>query len=334
MMTRRARRRTWIVLGLLAVPFLVEGALTGAMVLLGKQRGVKYHENYGWRPYANIARSGPMWGRDRPAHTNSAGWRDAERRLDRAEKDAATTLRVAAIGDSFTFGVGVDDGERFTEMIEADLPAVEVLNFGMNGFGTDQELEVLRHEVLDYRPDVVLCVTYLGNDLLDITHSVRHRWPKPRYELVDGALRLQPPEADFLLRLRSATYIGEAISLLRRRLGQEQSQVQEPCEDPLALYLALVEAMVRAAEGAGARLVVTLVHEPDIDSDLALAVRAGLAERGVPMIDLEPSFTASMAAGDVLFNPPPVAHWNVRGHRLVATEVAEGLRRLGVLPGQ
>ena len=326
------RLRTWILLLLVVSPFVVEGALTGVMVVSGKQRGVQFHGVYGWRPYANVAREGPMWGRDRKAHTNSRGWRDTEREMARPTDGAPRGVRLAAVGDSFTFGVGVDDGERFSELMEADLSEVEVLNFGMNGFGTDQELEVLRHEVLGYGPDVVLCVTYLGNDLLDITHSVRHRWPKPRYELVDETLALVPPEAGLLLRLRSATYLGEAIALVRRRFGMEQSQVQEPCADPVGLYFALVEEMVRATTEAGAALVVVLVHEPDIDPAVAQEVRAGLVKRGVPIIDLEPSFKAAMAAGQNLFNPPPVAHWNIAGHRLVAKEVTEGLRGLGFLP--
>ena len=328
-MSRRLRARAKIALLLLVAPLAVEGALKGAMALAGKERGVRFHEAYGWRPHADVVRKGPMWGRDLEARTNSKGWRDAERETSRA---AGTSVRLAAVGDSFTFGVGVDDGERFSEVIEAQLSGVEFLNFGMNGFGTDQELEVLRHEVLDYRPDAVLCVTYLGNDLLDITHSVRHRWPKPRYELAGGALTLIPPQAGFLVRLRSATYFGEAIALLRRRFGHEVSQVQEPCEDPVALYFALVEEMQSATVATGSAFVVVLVHEPDIDPDAAREVRAGLAERGIQVIDLEPSFTAAMAEGENLFNPPPVAHWNVEGHRLVAKELEEGLRDLGLLP--
>ena len=326
-----SRRRIWIALLVLAAPLIVELGLIGVFTISGQQRGVKFHTVYGWRPYANVAREGQMWGRDRPAHTNSSGWRDAERQRSRSPGDAGADVRLAAIGDSFTFGVGVDDGERFSESIEADLSSVEVLNFGMNGYGTDQELEVLRHEVLDYQPDVVLCVTYLGNDLLDITHSIRHRWPKPRYELQDGQLVLAPPEASFLLRLRSATYIGEALALLRRRLGYEQSQVQEACDDPVALYLALVEEMASVTEGADATLVVVLVYEPDIDPAAASLVRAGLAERGVRVIDLESTFTEAMAAGQSLFNPPPVAHWNVAGHQLVAGEVTKRLRQFGLL---
>ncbi len=269
-----------------------------------------------------------MWGRDRPAKTNSAGWRDRER----TRVPDSGIVRIATVGDSFTFGVGADDGERFTEVMEAELPGVEVLNFGMNGFGTDQELEVVRHEALGYAPDVLLCMTYLGNDLLDIVHSVRHRWPKPRYVLEEGDLRLEPPDAGLLVRLRSATYVGEALALVMRRLGHEASQVREECADPVALYLALAVRMKEHCDASGAAFVIGLVHEPDIDPAAAAAVRAGLKGLGIQIIDLRPSFEASMAAGDDLFNPPPVAHWNVAGHRLVAQELTAGLKALKLIP--
>ncbi|QDV09410.1 GDSL-like Lipase/Acylhydrolase [Planctomycetes bacterium Poly30] len=312
---------------LLASPLFIEGGLRAVMVVRGSERGVGLHRDYGWRAYPNVARQGAMWGRDRPARTNAAGWRDRERSPVREEG----SVRLAAIGDSFTFGVGADDGERFTELIEDELPKVDVLNFGMNGFGTDQELEVLRHEVFDYRPDVVLCVSYLGNDLLDIQHSVRHRWPKPRYVLEEGALRLIPLHAGPLVRLRSATYLGEAVALVARKLGREASQVREECPDPVALYLAMVAEMERLAGDRRVGLVVVLVHEPDIDAEIADEVRAALASAGTQVIDLRPTFEAAMAAGEELFHGPPVGHWNALGHRRVAEEVIRGLRALGYL---
>ena len=49
--------------------------------------------------------------------TNSWGLRDDE-------PDPAATLRILAIGDSFTFGWGVAAHERYTELLEAELSAL------------------------------------------------------------------------------------------------------------------------------------------------------------------------------------------------------------------
>ena len=42
---------------------------------------------------------------------------------------------------------------------------VEVINFGVSGYGTVQELMTLRHYVWDYDPDVVVLAFTTGNDV-------------------------------------------------------------------------------------------------------------------------------------------------------------------------
>lgn len=72
------------------------------------------------------------------------------------------TLRVMALGDSFTWGVGLDEGERWTTVLErklaAELPGrrVEVLNFGRSAASTKDEAETLRQFLLLAEPDVVV----------------------------------------------------------------------------------------------------------------------------------------------------------------------------------
>jgi hypothetical protein len=49
---------------------------------------------------------GEYWGDKWPARTNGHGFRDRERSIEKSPY----LVRVAAIGDSFTFGADVDDG--------------------------------------------------------------------------------------------------------------------------------------------------------------------------------------------------------------------------------
>jgi len=44
---------------------------------------------------------------------------------------------------------------------------IEVLNFGVSGYGTAQELLSLRQDVWDYQPDMVLLAVTTGNDISD-----------------------------------------------------------------------------------------------------------------------------------------------------------------------
>ena len=42
-------------------------------------------------------------------------------------------------GDSFTAADGVSNRQRYSDLLEARLPGIEVYNFGLPGTGTDQQ---------------------------------------------------------------------------------------------------------------------------------------------------------------------------------------------------
>lgn len=54
------------------------------------------------------------------------------------------TTRLLLIGDSLTAGDGVNNAERFSDRLEARCPNLEVVNCGLPGSGTDQQLLLLR----------------------------------------------------------------------------------------------------------------------------------------------------------------------------------------------
>ena len=57
---------------------------------------------------------------------------DGYRKTPNAPINAGCT--VAIIGDSVTFGLGVDDGETYTALLQAGYPDVRLINAGMNGY--------------------------------------------------------------------------------------------------------------------------------------------------------------------------------------------------------
>ena len=75
--------------------------------------------------------------------------------------------RIVFLGDSFTFGFGVNDHETFVHRVNEKATGDQYLNFAIPGFSTDQQYLLLRQRVINFRPDVVVLVTYLGNDLFD-----------------------------------------------------------------------------------------------------------------------------------------------------------------------
>ena len=94
---------------------------------------------------------------------NAFGMRDRERTL---ERQSSSTVRIAVLGDSFTEAFHVANEETFTRVLEdGSKGAWEVMNFGVSGFGTVQELLTYREHVRQFKPDVVVLAFLPANDM-------------------------------------------------------------------------------------------------------------------------------------------------------------------------
>jgi hypothetical protein len=128
--------------------------------------------------------------------TNSRGLRGT-REYDPVP--ARGRVRVAAFGDSFVFANEVGDREAWSHQAEQMEPRLEVLNYGVGGYGSDQSLLLYRRRGQELAPSVVM----LGFPEVDLPRNVnRYRrfldsrdLPlfKPRFELSEhGELALIP----------------------------------------------------------------------------------------------------------------------------------------------
>ncbi len=74
----------------------------------------------------------------------------------------ASTLRIACLGDSWTFGANVGPTEtyprRLKSLLTRDVPTrrFEVLNLGVLGYSSYQGVALLKSQVVDWSPDVLL----------------------------------------------------------------------------------------------------------------------------------------------------------------------------------
>ena len=94
------------------------------------------------------------------AHYNSAGFRDGEHTIEKA----VGTTRILVLGDSVTEGYGVKQDAMFASQIQSILGnKFEIINRGMSGLNTPQEVHVLDAEGLQYKPDIVL-LNFVLND--------------------------------------------------------------------------------------------------------------------------------------------------------------------------
>lgn len=97
-------------------------------------------------------------------------------------------FRVLALGDSFTFGFGVDAEDAYPKQLERLLRAnrrgaeYDVINAGTPGYATNQELQYLKKDGLAYQPDLVLIGFFAANDVKG------NLLPPNRFTLVGGYL--------------------------------------------------------------------------------------------------------------------------------------------------
>ena len=263
-------------------------------------------------------------GLDRESHgarvrTNSEGQRDRER----SRAKPAGVRRIAVLGDSFTFGYGVEGDAVWTAVLEGLLPAGwEVLNFGVGGYSTRDEAAVLEHKALAFDPDLVL-VAYTLNDP-DVEPdsgapdrpSLHALFAEPRWW-----------QHSHLLRLASKLRYERDL----QRLGDgNQVRYLHACPET---WDTVVEGLARIASACTAAGVPAgLVLFPVIPGGqwatyrftaIHAQVAAEAGRQGFPTLDLLPVWAA---------RPPEAlrvslqdSHPNALGHRITAQAVLEWL---------
>ncbi len=88
--------------------------------------------------------------------TNSLGLREKE--IGPTDK-----FKILFLGDSNTFGWGVPDGERFSDLIEKEIPSVYSINAGVPAYGIHQMLLWLKETGVTLKPDLVVCAFILSD---------------------------------------------------------------------------------------------------------------------------------------------------------------------------
>lgn len=87
---------------------------------------------------------------------NSEGLRDYE------HESVSKKFKLLALGDSMTFGQGIEIDKTFLSVIEKKL-GIEVIKAGVPAYGQDNELEYFKTKGAKYRPDAVV-IFYYPND--------------------------------------------------------------------------------------------------------------------------------------------------------------------------
>lgn len=123
-----------------------------------------------------------------------AGFRDRSHDLVKPKG----TYRIAVLGDSYAEAMQVDFKSAFWWQLEERLEKcaaksgrqVEVMNFGVSGYGTAQEYLQLESVASRYQPDLVLLAFTNGNDLRNNSWKLETDKERPFYRAEGDGLRL------------------------------------------------------------------------------------------------------------------------------------------------
>jgi hypothetical protein len=145
------------------------------LLRLGKTPFFSYSSTRGWTLRAAAAAWQTSEGRAF-VRVNRWGYRGG----DWTRVKASGTLRIAVLGDSFVEAQQVAQQDTACSVIQRDLAEmlptfargpykgirrVELLNFGVDGYGTAQEFLTLVEDVWQYSPDIVVLAFFPGNDV-------------------------------------------------------------------------------------------------------------------------------------------------------------------------
>lgn len=218
---------------------------------------------------------------------NSIGLRGPEP----VEPRPARSLRIAAIGDSVTFGLGVEESATWPRELERVLRAerpdlrVEVENYGVCGYTTVDESLVLEAKALARGADVVVVGYCLNDPELVPTQGLTRYFSEP--ELWHHSA---------LLRLVASTFRERGI----RASGGLIPWLHEPDGAPWAASSAALDRMRRACAERGVPVLVAVF--PTFAKDESWAdyrwsavhgsVVAAAEQRGFAALDLLPAFVA------------------------------------------
>lgn len=137
---------------------------------------------------------------------NSQGLRDEEYSYEKKEG----IFRIAALGESFTFGEGINFGNRYTEIIEQVLNKVEVINMGVWGFGLDQSILYFKRDGFKFNPDLVI-IFVIDDYLQRCKDFIRSSNFKPRFILSENKDSLILQDINFISKVFTKDFSSQII---------------------------------------------------------------------------------------------------------------------------
>lgn len=282
----------------------------------------------------------------------------------RAPSVAIENTTFSIIGDSFSFGLGVNDDETFTAILNAKgKPQNKFYNLSVPGYSTDQQ-RLLIDNVINTINEHVLLVVYLGNDIFDNMRAfpLQAGHGKPFFTLQNGQLQLEntpvpltPKTAAAKNETISSIVLGDTVrdggfsawfsrfeinqrlGLFQKQINLTDAQMDKRFSESLALFYTLVFDIEKKLQNNAIGLTVVLlpgrsfVEQPaSLSAQYQDYFRYNItstleASDSIKILDFANKLTELHANGVTDLFHPNEGHLTPLGHQYMAAYLADQL---------
>jgi len=256
----------------------------------------------------------------------------------------STPIDLAFVGDSYTVGDCVNEGDYFADILRGSYE--HVVNLAYGGNGPLLELAAIREYLADREVRNVFWVYFERNDLSDLdgvkNTDVLLEYLKPgftqelasRYREIDAATRGYL-NGRINEKVNGRAVIFPNLRLLLWRIRHTQTgplqHVDRSMHYDLSLFRKILATAKQVVEKNGGRLVFVYLPEyerfnrevpsaPWSGAGMKTEVLAMVSSLGIDLIDIEPAFLAVKDPVD-LFPFRMQGHYNKQGYSIVADEI-------------
>ncbi len=277
---------------------------------------------------------------------NEDGYRDGEPRPG--------ARRIMLLGDSVSFGLGVDQDEIYPALLEERLNAPDVggrsgrpwdvINLAIFAYNTADELLALKEDGLKHRPELVLLQFYMNDFAIPAPGGLVPPPPSLLTRLSALKNRLVFKSALYRRLHQAGTGLSFALfhDVRRNRWahtlndgeprGKTAYLAAKPDDGAVAAFRSIREVHRLARENRARLVVVLSPDEVQLFTDrfdgINRRFRSFCEREGIALLDPLPALRAAPDRAH-LFNDG--VHYSPEGHALLARLVAEDLARRGLL---
>jgi hypothetical protein len=270
---------------------------------------------YRLRPFLRTTYHYPQASKESiPIVSNSDGFR-SNREFDEPDH----RLKIMVVGDSFAFGEGVRQEDRFTDQLERLEPQWRVDNMGMTGWGIDLMVRAIEQFGRKASPDVVVLAVYTDDLRRLLPNYAGKGFGYSKFELRDGELITVPfPYPRSWQRLRLVQFLYQTAWNAKRNRYRNRYELNE----------ALLDRYLKNSKTMGFKPAVVFfpgTNDTKEDQDRRGFLSDWARRQDVAYLDLT-SAIHKPGNQNIFINNN--SHWNPAGHRLAAEQLRSMLHRV------